>query len=225
MKKRWISGLLVIAMLLTMMPVWEVAAEETESIVSLAGEGAVIADGTCGDNLTWTLTEDGVLTISGTGGMEHYYGSNTPWYAWRERIYAVVFEDGVTSIGEDAFYGCAMLTTVTVSETLTQVHYDAFTGCNRLTYAYYDNAKYWGTSDNPYYLLVEAVSATALTMDQLERLTKKLIAITGKQIELRSRVDPNCLGGIRLDYDGKQLDDTLQHRLDDIGKLLKNTAL
>lgn len=74
-------------------------------------------------------------------------------------------------------------------------------------------------------LLVEAVSATALTMDQLERLTKKLIAITGKQIELRSRVDPNCLGGIRLDYDGKQLDDTLQHRLDDIGKLLKNTAL
>ena len=158
MKKRWISGLLVIAMLLTMMPVWEVAAEETESIVSLAGEGAVIADGTCGDNLTWVLTEDGVLTISGTGAMTNFSEGDSPWYTKRTEITSVVIEDGVTSIGEDAFYGCAMLTTVTVSETLTQVHYDAFTGCNRLTYAYYDNAKYWGTSDNPYYLLVEAVS-------------------------------------------------------------------
>ena len=74
-------------------------------------------------------------------------------------------------------------------------------------------------------LLVEAVTAAPLTVDQLQRLTKKLISLTGKQIELRGRVDPACLGGIRLNYDGKQLDDTLQHRLDDISKLLKNTVL
>ena len=74
-------------------------------------------------------------------------------------------------------------------------------------------------------LLVEAVTAIPLTPDQLERLTKKLIAITGKQIELRGRVDPNCLGGIRLDYDGKRLDDTVAHRLNAIGGVLKNTVL
>ena len=74
-------------------------------------------------------------------------------------------------------------------------------------------------------LLVEAVTAIPLTLDQLERLTKKLSAITGKQIELRGRVDPNCLGGIRLDYDGKRLDDTVDHRLSAIRSVLKNTVL
>ena len=74
-------------------------------------------------------------------------------------------------------------------------------------------------------LLVNAVTAVPLTPDQLERLTNKLIAITGKKIELRGRVDPNCLGGVRLDYDGKRLDDTVAHRLDAIRGVLKNTVL
>ena len=74
-------------------------------------------------------------------------------------------------------------------------------------------------------LLVQAVAAAPLSTEQLEKLTKKLMAVTGKQIELRAKVDPNCLGGIRLDYDGKQVDDTLSARLDAMGKLLKNTVL
>ena len=74
-------------------------------------------------------------------------------------------------------------------------------------------------------LLVEAVTAAPLTEDQLQRLSKKLSAITGKQIELQNRTDPACLGGIRLNYDGKQLDDTLSHRLQSVSNLLKNTVL
>lgn len=74
-------------------------------------------------------------------------------------------------------------------------------------------------------LLVHAVTAVPLTADQLERLTKKLIKITGKQVELRGRVDPNCLGGVRLDFDGKRLDDTVAHRLEAVGSMLKNTVL
>ena len=74
-------------------------------------------------------------------------------------------------------------------------------------------------------LLVEAVTATLLTTDQLSRLKQKLSAVTGKKIELQCRVDPTCLGGIRLNYDGKQLDDTLSNRLQSINKLLKNTVL
>ena len=74
-------------------------------------------------------------------------------------------------------------------------------------------------------LLVEAVTAAPLTTDQLQRLTRKLCDVTGKQIELRCRVDETCLGGIRLHYDGKELDDTLSARLEAMGKLLKNTVL
>ena len=74
-------------------------------------------------------------------------------------------------------------------------------------------------------LPVTAVTAVDLTEDQRQRLSDKLASITGKKIELVNRIDPNCLGGIRLDYDGKRLDDTVAHRLDAIRGVLKNTVL
>jgi F-type H+-transporting ATPase subunit delta len=74
-------------------------------------------------------------------------------------------------------------------------------------------------------LEVTAVTALALTGDQATRLTEKLAKVTGKTIDLVNRVDPSVLGGVRLDYDGKRLDDTVSHRLDSIGALLKNTVL
>ena len=49
--------------------------------------------------------------------------------------------------------------------------------------------------------------------------------MTGKTILLANRVDPTCLGGVRLDYDGQRLDDTVSHRLDSVRELLKNTVL
>ncbi len=74
-------------------------------------------------------------------------------------------------------------------------------------------------------LPVRAVSAVALTEDQSARLCEKLTQLTGKTIELTNRVDPDVLGGIRLDYDGKRLDDTVSHRLESIRNLLNNTVL
>ena len=74
-------------------------------------------------------------------------------------------------------------------------------------------------------LNVTAVSAVALSEGQTERLKQKLSQITGKEIHLRNRIDPAILGGIRLDYDGRRLDDTVSHRLDTIRDLLKNTVL
>ena len=74
-------------------------------------------------------------------------------------------------------------------------------------------------------LPVKAVAAVALTPDQQNRLKEKLSGITGKTIDLDVRIDPQVLGGIRLDYDGKRLDDTLSHRLDSIRNVLKNTVL
>lgn len=74
-------------------------------------------------------------------------------------------------------------------------------------------------------LPVTAVTAVPLNSEQSVRLTEKLEAITGKSVELSYRVDPQCLGGVRLELDGKCLDDTVAHRLESIRSLLKNTVL
>ena len=74
-------------------------------------------------------------------------------------------------------------------------------------------------------LSVTAVTAVALSDSQTDKLTEKLAKITGKHIALSNRIDPSCLGGVRLDYDGKRLDDTVSNRLDTIRDLLKNTVL
>ena len=74
-------------------------------------------------------------------------------------------------------------------------------------------------------LRVNAVSAVELSTEQKEKLTQKLSRITGKEVALRTRIDPRVLGGIRLDYDGRRVDDTLAHRLDAIRDLLNNTVL
>ena len=74
-------------------------------------------------------------------------------------------------------------------------------------------------------LPVTAVTAVALKEAQAEKLAEKLGKITGKKIELHNRIDPSCLGGIRLDYDGQRLDDTVSHRLDAIRNVLNKTVL
>ena len=74
-------------------------------------------------------------------------------------------------------------------------------------------------------LPVVAVTAIPLTGEQAARLSDKLARVTGKNIALANRVDPACLGGVRLEFDGKQLDDTVAHRLSAIGNVLKSTVL
>ena len=74
-------------------------------------------------------------------------------------------------------------------------------------------------------LPVTAITAVSLNPAQAEKLTAKLCQITGKQVKLYNRVDPQVLGGVRLDYDGKQLDDTVSHRLDAVRSMLKDTVL
>lgn len=74
-------------------------------------------------------------------------------------------------------------------------------------------------------LPVTAITAVSLNPAQAEKLTAKLCQVTGKQVKLHNRVDPQVLGGIRLDLDGKQMDDTVSHRLDAVRGLLRNTVL
>ena len=89
--------------------------------------------GTCGANLTWTF-EKGVLTISGTGEMTNY-GRQTgaPWYSLNDSIISVTFGDGITSIGDYAFYDCASLISMTIPNSVTSIGINAFSGCSGLT--------------------------------------------------------------------------------------------
>ena len=92
-----------------------------------------IASGTCGDNLTWRLTEEGELIIEGTGAMYDYSYDNSPWYEYRESIKAVTIKEGVTSIGDCAFYGCSSFSSVALQDGITWIGMHAFEICSSLT--------------------------------------------------------------------------------------------
>lgn len=74
-------------------------------------------------------------------------------------------------------------------------------------------------------LPVQVTTAAKLTVRQTRRLEKLLATRTGKEIVLTHRADPAVLGGVRLDYGGKRVEDTVAHRLDSIRGLLVNTVL
>ena len=89
--------------------------------------------GTCGKNLKWEL-DNGTLTISGTGRMDSYYPfgyNNAPWHA--SNIKKTVIKQGVTSIGDRAFFECNSLTSITIPSSVTSIGEGAFYWCNSLT--------------------------------------------------------------------------------------------
>ena len=116
----------------------EEATEETvEDIALFADNGDVIASGECGkngDNLTWVLTGDGTLTISGSGEMENYTDSSVaPWYSNRTKILSAVVEPGVESVGNYAFYACLKLASVSLPGGVKSIGESAFQDCAKLT--------------------------------------------------------------------------------------------
>lgn len=115
MKKQIWSILLVLCMVFTLLPF------------------GVMADssGTCGANAKWQLTGD-TLTITGSGAMQDYtrsaegsglpmtYTADTPWYASRTQIKKVVVSNGITRIGNCAFYGVAM-ESISLPDSVTEI--------------------------------------------------------------------------------------------------------
>jgi len=93
-----------------------------------------VASGTCGDNLTWELTADGALIISGTGAMTDFsYPSYGPWNANRGAVKSISLPEGLTTIGQYAFYMMdKMNTAVVIPEGVTSIGYAAFAGQREL---------------------------------------------------------------------------------------------
>ena len=93
----------------------------------------IVASGTCGDNLTWKLDDEGTLTISGKGAMTEWVNRDSaPWKTYSNTINKVVIQPGVTSIGGDAFSECKNLTSITIPESVTSIGISAFSGCFNL---------------------------------------------------------------------------------------------
>lgn len=94
-----------------------------------------ITSGTCGNNLTWTLDSEGVLTITGNGYMTNYEKESNkyaPWYDYRTEIKTIIFDDLVESIGVDAFYNCINLSKVSIGPSVKSIGSAAFKECDRL---------------------------------------------------------------------------------------------
>ena len=127
MKKRIASILLAVMMIVTLLPL---------GLVETAWAATVVGSGDCGkngDNVTWKLTSEGTLTISGTGDMADFEWDGTPWYSVSSQVKSVVIKDGVTSIGDCAFGGCISLTSVSIPDGVISIGFAAFESCSLLT--------------------------------------------------------------------------------------------
>ncbi len=90
--------------------------------------------GTCGNEVNWTLYADGELVISGNGAMtnfkaENNYPTDNPWYSMCSKIKSITVEEGVTSIGNYAFYDCSEVKKVTLADTVSNIGSYAFRNC------------------------------------------------------------------------------------------------
>lgn len=103
-----------------------------------AGSAAAQADeekpmsGKCGDNLTWVLDDEGILTISGTGDMYDYPSyTSSPW-RYRDDVKSAVIEYGVTGIGDYCFDHCKELKSITIPNSVEEIRAYSFNGCSGL---------------------------------------------------------------------------------------------
>ncbi len=101
---------------------------------------ATPTSGECGEGLTYNLTKEGTLTISGSGKMKSFEydfindkpSIDTPWFEQKDNIKKVIVEDGVTTLSEYAFYGCSNLEDVELPESIVNIYSEAFAYCTSL---------------------------------------------------------------------------------------------
>lgn len=110
-------------------------------------------NGVCGENLRWSLN-DGVLLIEGTGDMYDYKDViSSPWYNNRNDIIKIVVAEGVTAIGNNAFFDCSNLTDISIPNSVLSIGESGIRNCNNLKaliipegVEHIGLSAFWGTS-------------------------------------------------------------------------------
>jgi len=127
MKKSFLTVLTV-----TMMATFSVSAE----IASGTWE-SVASEEKGGGSGTWSVSDDGVLTVSGTGYIKYHNNiSDSPWYQYRRSITAINISEGITDIGEQTFVGLSKATSLSLPETLKTIETRAFANAGSVTSLY-----------------------------------------------------------------------------------------
>lgn len=146
-KLRLLAWIITLTMLCELLPLGTFAQSDIgQSLAQAVAQNLeeenseAIATGKCGDNLTWSLSDDGTLTISGTGDMYNYNDvapyNISPWYHDLTSsnsggysgvsIKNVTIREGVTSIGNNAFVGCGKISNIEFPDSLTSIGKSAF---------------------------------------------------------------------------------------------------
>lgn len=96
--------------------------------------GVTVAGGSFGnDKFRWTLSETGVLNITGSGDMPKFNVNTTPWYGYRGAIRSIVIGEGITSVGRCSFHTCRAVVSITLPKTLKTIVEYAFYNCPYVT--------------------------------------------------------------------------------------------
>ena len=91
------------------------------------------SSGVNGDNITYTLSTDGVLTISGKGEMANYFATASPWDNEKSKITSVIIEGEITNIGSGAFAHTENLTDIKILSNIKSIDNYAFKNCFKLS--------------------------------------------------------------------------------------------
>ena len=102
----------------------------TGARIHCVAEDAVVTGGNCGETLSWTLLESGLLCIQGSGSMPDYSAeAPAPWQPYSGSISNIAIYSGVTKVGAYAFAGCEALTGAVLSDTVTEIGGHSFLNC------------------------------------------------------------------------------------------------
>ena len=156
--KKLTAGALALLMVGTALPTGTPFEEFfSGSVMTASAEGDIEGQGSCGNNVTWTLYKDGKLVISGSDSVKNNdeWTGIDDWDTFKEKITSVVFEDGIDDISgglfcqcnnlrsavipgsvqwvpSNLFNGCENLSSVTLKEGVQYINYSAFEGCKNL---------------------------------------------------------------------------------------------
>lgn len=134
MKRKILSGLLALCLVVRLLPLPARADEAAGGNCGAEGDGG---------NLTWSLDDDGELSIEGEGAMADYGASVPPWYSELDEITEIKIGKKVTSIGEEAFAGCDALKSIVIPAGMASIGKNAFSGTVLETVKYRGNPDNW----------------------------------------------------------------------------------